>query len=159
MIAAKDNLTLTWFDVLHQENLLWGTLYYHENNDTYTPTGMVKMIMEYQVDVTTAIYCGLREHRSLGCSIAIEYDGFAGLLLKPKPLPNYLGIILPFDIYTWVAILGTVLVTTLILGVCLKYILKSQEVDWTLHFLDALHPMCGRNMLLPGLQAAHLGRE
>ena len=154
MISELDNITLKWVDVLFQEGLLWGTLY--ENGSS---TGLTKLVMEHQVDVATAMYCGVRLHRHLDCSTPIEYDGFAALLLKPKPLPSWLGIISPFDMTTWITILSTIITTTAILGSCMKYVIKLEKVDWTIHFLDALHPMCGRNMALPGLNAAHLGRE
>ena len=154
VIAEYDNLTLKWTDVYYQEGSIWGTLY--KNNSA---TGLTKLIMEHQVDVAVGMYCGNRLHRRLDCSTVIEYDGYAALLLKPKPLPTWLGLVLPFDMFTWFAILGTVILTALIMGLCLKYNLKSEKVDWTVHFLDAFHPMCGRNMSLPGLNAAHLGRE
>ena len=154
VIAALDQLKLTYVDALHEEGKLWGTLY--KNG---TSTGMIKLILEHRADFTLPILCGARVHRNLACSTTVAFDGFIAFLLKPKPLPSWQGLLLPFDLPTWFATLATVIVTTLILGFCTKYSLKQENVDWTLHFLDAFHPMCGRNMAVPGFNAAHLGRE
>lgn len=154
VIAAKDDLELQWVNVMHEDGKLWGTLF-----DNGSSTGMVMLILERRVDLATCVWCGIRQHRNLGCSIGIAHDGYVALLLKAKPVPAWMGLILPFDGYTWLGIGCTLAATTLILGFCMKYVIQGKEVDWTLHCLDALHPMCGRNMLLPGLQAAHLGKE
>ena len=111
------------------------------------------------MDVTVGMACGVRVHRRMDCSTVFGYDGFAALMQKPKPLPMWLGPILPFDKYSWLAILGVLILATLIMGFCMKFVVKFKRVDWTIHFLDALHPMCGRNMALPGLNASHLGRK
>lgn len=154
VISAHDNLIIKWIDAYHQEGAIWGTLFKNGSS-----TGLTKLVIIHEIDLAVGMYCGVRLHRNLYCSEVIKYDGYAALLLKPKPLPTWLGIILPFDMYTWFGILATIFSTTLILGVCVKYVLKSEKIDWTLHFLDAFHPMCGRNMTLPGLSAAHLGKE
>ena len=154
VISTHDNITLEWVDVLKETGFLWGTLYRNGSS-----TGLVKLIMEHRVDIATSILCGIRLHRNLFCSTAFEFTGFVALLRKPQSSPSWMGMLSPFDKYTWLAILGSVIVTMFILGICMKQSVKNKKVDWTLHFLDALHPMCGRNMALPGLNAAHLGRE
>ena len=154
VIAIRDGLRVTYVDVLYEEGILWGTLY--KNG---TSTGMVKLILEHRADLTLPILCGVRIHRNLACSTSVEFDGFSAFRLKPEPFPTWQGLLLPFDLPTWFAILGSVMVTTVILAFCTKYSLNKDKMDWPLHFLDAFHPMCGRNMAVPGFNAAHLGRE
>ena len=71
---------------------------------------------------------------------------------------QWTGLLRPYTYNAWIAIAITIVVVALILGICLKFSNPDKKTDWTLHFLDALHPMCGRNMMLPGLGAAHLGK-
>ena len=65
-------------------------------------------------------------------------------------------ILSPYRYEAWIAIVATLILTAIVLGTCNKISDPSGKIDWTLHFLDALHPMCGRNMMLPGFEAKHL---
>ena len=154
IFAEKDDLTIKYIDVVHQEGILWGTLY--ENGSS---TGMVKLIMEYQVDLSTAFLCGILEHRNLACTRSFLFEGLSVMVPKAKPMPSWLGILLPFNLSVWFLILTIVFISGFIFGICSLLSKPTKKVDWTMHFLDALHPMCGRNMTIPGFNAAHLGRE
>ena len=153
MMASKDNFNLKWTDVIYQERTIWGTIY--ENGSS---TGMVKLIMEHQVDLTTPILCGVRNHRNLACSNAFSFDGYGAITPKIKPLPSWMGMMTPFQWPVWTLVFATLFAVTLTLGLFAKRSQPDKEIDWTLHFLDSLHPICGRNMLVPGFKAAHLSK-
>ena len=84
-------------------------------------------------------------------------DGFALMVQRPGGKLQWTGIVNPYSLEAWLAILSTLIIATIVLGFCLKNSKRNQPVDWTIHFLDALHPLCGRNMMKPGFNAAHLG--
>ena len=83
-------------------------------------------------------------------------DGHSLMLKRPGRKLQWTGLISPYKYEAWLAVGATLITATIILGLCLKYS-SGKKIDWTLHFLDALHPLCGRNMMLPGFNAAHLG--
>ena len=144
-IAGHDKLKLKWTDAWYQEGVFWGTLY--KNG---TSTGQVKLILEHQVDVATCIFCGIRLHRNLACSTALNFDGITAMTPKLKPLPSWMGHLRPFQVTVWMGISITIILVTIIFGLFAKLSNSHQmKVDFTLHFMDALHPMSGRNMIIP----------
>ena len=147
IIAEKEALDINWIDVLTRENTVWGTLY-----DNGTATGSIKLILEYQVDVNNPAYCGVPMHRHIACSVTPKFAGFSPIMPKQQPIPSWMGLLQAFDMPSWCLILCTVIGGTFMLG------LFSRGKDWMLHFMDAFHPMCGRNMAFPGFNATHLGR-
>ena len=99
--------------------------------------------MEHQVDLTTPILCGVRNHRNLACSNAFSFDGYGAITPKIKPLPSWMGMMTPFQWPVWTLVFATLFAVTLTLGLFAKRSQPDKEIDWTLHFLDSLHPICG----------------
>ena len=85
-------------------------------------------------------------------------DGYALMLKKPSGRLQWEGIVMPFTLEVWIALGITIICAGIILALCIKQSKPNKDIDWTLHFLDVLHPMCGRNMMLPGFKASHLGK-
>ena len=81
------------------------------------------------------------------------------MLQRPGRKLQWTGLLAPYTYEAWITIACTLICSTIMLGICLKISNREKKTDWTLHFLDSLHPLCGRNMMLPGFNAAHLGGE
>ena len=155
-LSDFDNINIEWIDISQKERgSLWGTLFLNG-----TATGLLRYILEYKTDMTSlANYCGYYQHRLIQCSIMHDFDGLVAVLQRPKPRPTWQGLLTPYQKWAWMSIAATLIVTTLILGICQRLTLNTKKNDWPLHFLDALHPMTGRPMGLPGFNAAHLGKD
>ena len=120
---------------------------------------MVHYISTYKADSGSLMYCGWFMHPNFDCSTTLFADGILPMLRRPPPSPTWTGIINPYRMEAWIGICVMLVVVTVVLGVCARVVLGKKSIDWTLHFLDALHPVCGRNMLVPGFNAAHLRAE
>ena len=155
-ISAHDNVTIDWIDIVRFEGgSLWGT--FLPNGST---TGLLKYLLEYKTDVTSlANYCGYYQHRLIHCSVMHDFDGLVATLKNPEPRPKWQGLLTPYQKWAWMSIAASLIVTTMILGLCQKITFNSKKNDWPLHFLDALNPMVGRPMGGPGFNAAHLNRK
>ena len=68
------------------------------------------------------------------------------MLPKPGSKLQWKGLLNPYTYQVWIAIAATLVIATATLGLLLKYPQRRGNADWGLHFLDALHPLCGRNM-------------
>ena len=155
-IARKDGLELKYVDVFGYDSDFWGV---DLGNGSFT--GLLRLLLEIdEVDMTSLQHmCAYTLHPNLLCSFAYDFDGIVFALKRPPPLEAWMGIISPYEPAVWTGISLTLLAATFVLGICHKLTLKSVKNDWPLHFLDALSPMAGRPMCVPGFNAAHLGRK
>ena len=155
LVQAED-LELDYWDAFSFSASIWGR--YFANNGTHD--GLLHMVLDADiVDVTNMQHmCGYYIHPHLQCSHAYYYDSLRFALKLPPPLASWMGLITPYHMDAWLGIAGLLVITTIVLGTCHKLSLGG-KTDWPLHFLDALHPICGRNMAVPGFDAAHLGRN
>ena len=153
-ITKAGGFEMQYFDALPYDITYWGQPF---PNGTHS--GLLHMLLDINlVDVTSLQHmCAYAMHRHLQCSHAYDYDGINFALKLPPPLASWMGLLTPYNVDAWLGIAGLLIVTTIVLGTCHKLSLGG-KTDWTLHFLDALHPICGRNMAVPGFDAAHLGR-
>ena len=89
----------------------------------------------------------------------LEFDGLLPMLQRPKPKASWLGLVTLYTPIAWVAIVGALFAGTIVIGICTRLSNRSAKYNWSLHFLDALNPMTGRPMSMPGFHAAHLGGQ
>ena len=155
-LMQKEKLNIEWLSPLSFGNYLWGFRY---PNGSYE--GMGKLLMGNMIDIASmnhmCPYLGAG-NRFIMCSYHVDFDGYQMALLRPKANPTWMGIITPFTTLVWGCIGITLIVATLVLGSCHRLSFNKSN-DWPLHFLDAVNPLAGRPMCIPGLQAAHLGRR
>ena len=155
-ITKAGGMELQYVDVLQFGKDMWGG---DLGNGSFT--GLLKVLLELtNVDATNLQHmCGYVLHPHLICSNSYNYDGVTLALLKEPPAATWMGLITPYHWHAWLGILALLLVTTLVLGTCNRLSLSTGKFDWPLHFLDALNPMAGRPMCIPGFNAAHLGGD
>ena len=156
VLSKVEDLELHYIDALPYDPTYWGRAL---TNGSFT--GLLYLLLEVSyVDVTSMQHmCGFIIHPNLQCSHAYDYDGLALAAKRPPPLASWTGIITPYNSDAWLGIACLLIVATLVLGTCHKLSINNAKMDWSLHFLDALNPMTGRNMTVPGFDAAHLGKE
>ena len=155
-ITKVDDMELQYVDVLQYGVYMWGAIY-----DNGSFSGLLKLLLELtNVDATNLQHmCSFVNHRNLICSTTYNYDGNTFALLREPAAASWMGLITPYHWHAWLGIFGLLLVTTLVLATCHRLSLNDTKNDWALHFLDALNPMAGRPMSVPGFNAAHLGRN
>ena len=86
------------------------------------------------------------------------FDGLMPMLKRPQPLPSWLGLVTPFQTTVWITITLTLLIATITLVTCTKYSKLPYANDYSLHFLEALNPLAGRNVHIEYIEKARAAR-
>ena len=159
-VSAHDKIPIEWIDITYVERERWGDVQWGTLWPNGSATGMLNYTLEYKTDIASmGFYFGFSYHKNIWYGFPHDYEGLAVGLLNPKPSPSWQGLVTPYGKWAWISIAATVIAATFVLALCHRISLNSKKNDWPLHFLDALNPMAGRPMCVPGFDAAHLGQE
>ncbi|XP_053671602.1 uncharacterized protein LOC128721830 [Anopheles nili] len=103
--CAKLNCRL---DISLDEAGEWGQIF-----DNRTGDGIIGAVVERRADIGVgALYSWFHEFQFLSLSKPISRTGVTCIVPKPQPLSSWMTPILPFSLWMWLAVIGTVLVST-----------------------------------------------
>uniref|UniRef100_A0A182SY81 Ionotropic glutamate receptor C-terminal domain-containing protein n=1 Tax=Anopheles maculatus TaxID=74869 RepID=A0A182SY81_9DIPT len=132
--CAKLNCTL---EISLDEAGEWGQIY-----DNRTGDGIIGAIVERRADVGVgALYSWHHESLFLALSKPISRTGVTCIVPKPLPLSSWMLGILPFSTFLWMAVLATVVVST-IFEVIVSFVTQKFKANEA-HRVDVCESMMG----------------
>ncbi|XP_049286717.1 probable glutamate receptor [Anopheles funestus] len=132
--CAKLNCTL---EISLDEAGEWGQIY-----DNRTGDGIIGAIVERRADIGVgALYSWYHESLFLALSKPISRTGVTCIVPKPLPLSSWLIGVLPFSTFLWLAVLATILVST-VFEVIISFVTQKFRTSES-HRVDVCESMMG----------------